>query len=752
MKKLVLHLLFLSLLSFNSNAQIENWIDKTPYFESYVQYAVDGKGKVYAVVTEYRGDNYYLVVSQLDPFTNNWVEIYSEVVAQPGTQIALDAHEGIIYFSFFSDESTRTLDLYKIQNETVLPIINGKNINEYYVSSAFDFKVGNQPNEYFWLMERDLGDGFTEPMLVTYNGSYLFDTLPTTYFNQNNLQLELVGDTVWIGFTDFSDDKLKLFKTHKSSIDFQSADTDPDGFIVDASPNFISGNSYFLVSDKNSKITIVSTELSSNTRIDVTFTNGVKSFPDFFPDFFSNYGTRISSSDGNGFILTTFAEDFENTGQNETKVFKKDFTSETWSVLGDNSQIFSSQNAIFDHVAAYDYISNRFIAKFFDVNSSVEFLKVSNQAPDVSSVIVENTSPFCSGDVNYNPIFSEFSILDDNYDELELYYVSSSDPSVIDENFISFSFVEKVGKKNYFDIQVSDANPGTTDLTIFLTDGYDTVYVIQTVDVIFENTIDLFSSIGTDNQTVCVNQFLDDIVYVTNGASGATFLNLPDGVFGSWDEDTVRIYGTPSTPGFYTYQIDLTGGCGIVNITGDINVLSLPLTPIIGAITQPTCALNTGEVELLDLPSANWILYPGSIVGFGSTYILSNLTENSSYNFSVVDDFGCSSDQSSIVNINPTPTPPTVPTVASTTQPTCDIPSGTIVFNPQADVEYSVDNGTSYQAGTTFPGLAPATYTLRVRSTTDNTCSTPAAATVTINAVPNAPDSAYSSKYHSTNL
>jgi hypothetical protein len=50
-----------------------------------------------------------------------------------------------------------------------------------------------------------------------------------------------------------------------------------------------------------------------------------------------------------------------------------------------------------------------------------------------------------------------------------------------------------------------------------------------------------------------------------------------------------------------------------------------------------------------------------------------------------------------------------------------------------------VNNGSSYQASATFSGLAPNTYTLRVRSTTDNTCSTPAASTVTINAAPTVP-------------
>jgi gliding motility-associated-like protein len=79
---------------------------------------------------------------------------------------------------------------------------------------------------------------------------------------------------------------------------------------------------------------------------------------------------------------------------------------------------------------------------------------------------------------------------------------------------------------------------------------------------------------------------------------------------------------------------------------------------------------------------------------------------------------------------------PTTPTAASTTQPTCTTPSGTIVFTTQAGVEYSI--GGAYQVSETFSGLIPGTYTLSVRSTANNTCITNAASTVTINAVPSA--------------
>lgn len=63
------------------------------------------------------------------------------------------------------------------------------------------------------------------------------------------------------------------------------------------------------------------------------------------------------------------------------------------------------------------------------------------------------------------------------------------------------------------------------------------------------------------------------------------------------------------------------------------------------------------------------------------------------------------------------------PSTFSVTQPNCNNnKKGTIVFNAQASSEYSINNGVSYQLGTTFSNLDPGTYTLKVRSTLNTSC------------------------------
>jgi hypothetical protein len=52
---------------------------------------------------------------------------------------------------------------------------------------------------------------------------------------------------------------------------------------------------------------------------------------------------------------------------------------------------------------------------------------------------------------------------------------------------------------------------------------------------------------------------------------------------------------------------------------------ALPTTPVVGAITQPTCTVATGSVVLSGLPAGNWTINPGAITGTGATTTINNL-------------------------------------------------------------------------------------------------------------------------------
>ncbi len=83
--------------------------------------------------------------------------------------------------------------------------------------------------------------------------------------------------------------------------------------------------------------------------------------------------------------------------------------------------------------------------------------------------------------------------------------------------------------------------------------------------------------------------------------------------------------------------------------TISIVVSPKPSTITIGTITQPTCAIPNGSVQLNNLPSSNWTINPGAISGSGSSYTVSGLAPGS-YSFTVTNSSGCIS--SSSVNVN----------------------------------------------------------------------------------------------------
>jgi gliding motility-associated-like protein len=117
-----------------------------------------------------------------------------------------------------------------------------------------------------------------------------------------------------------------------------------------------------------------------------------------------------------------------------------------------------------------------------------------------------------------------------------------------------------------------------------------------------------------------------------------------------------------------------------------INAIPVPPTaPVIGIITQPTCTLATGSVDINGLPAGNWTLTrnPGGIIttGTGPTTTISGLNTNT-YTFTVTDDVTlCTSVASFNAVIDAQPVTPTAPLVGTITQPTCSLATGSVILN-----------------------------------------------------------------------
>jgi hypothetical protein len=202
----------------------------------------------------------------------------------------------------------------------------------------------------------------------------------------------------------------------------------------------------------------------------------------------------------------------------------------------------------------------------------------------------------------------------------------------------------------------------------------------------------------------------------------------------------------------YTFTVLNADGCtSSASANAVINgIPSAPSAPVIGTITQPTCAVATGSVDLSGLPSSGtWTVTgspSGSLTGTGTTGTVTGLTAGTTYTFTVTDANGCTSSASSNAVLIAQPSGPSAPVIGTITQATCTVATGSVALSGlPASGTWTVTgspSGSLTGTGTTgtVTGLtAGTTYTFTV--TDANGCTSSASANAILTAQPSAPTS-----------
>jgi hypothetical protein len=210
--------------------------------------------------------------------------------------------------------------------------------------------------------------------------------------------------------------------------------------------------------------------------------------------------------------------------------------------------------------------------------------------------------------------------------------------------------------------------------------------------------------------------------------TGTITVSAPStGVTYSFDNGTTfQAAATSNALASGTYQVkvkDNTSLCVSTATPSVINpILTVPSAPTT-AVVQPTCSVTTGTITV-SAPST------GVTYSFdnGTTFqaaATSNALASGTYQVVVKDNTSLCVSTATPSVINPILAVPSAP-LATVVQPTCSVATGTItVTSPTSNVEYSFDNGTTYQVSAGKNGLTAATtYTLLVRNTTSNCIST----------------------------
>ena len=187
--------------------------------------------------------------------------------------------------------------------------------------------------------------------------------------------------------------------------------------------------------------------------------------------------------------------------------------------------------------------------------------------------------------------------------------------------------------------------------------------------------------------------------------------------------------------------------CSAAKATYSLIVNAIPVAPVVGTITGPTCTVATGSVVLSNLPSTGtWTLTrsPGAIIttGTGTSITISELAAGT-YTFTVTTSGGCTSQASSNVVIPAQPLYPASPLQTVD----CSQGSGKAVVNVTSPagtgLTYSLDGGL-YQSGTSFSSVGDGSHIITVKNSSGCTttgasfnvscgCANPPTVTLSIN-------------------
>lgn len=251
-----------------------------------------------------------------------------------------------------------------------------------------------------------------------------------------------------------------------------------------------------------------------------------------------------------------------------------------------------------------------------------------------------------------------------------------------------------------FTISGSPTTVGTFNYTVTTTGPCLQSSASGTIIVNPNGSVTLTSAIGTDAQTVCVNNSIATISYaLSGGASGAIVTGLPTGVSEVVVGASVTISGTPSVSGTFNYQVITTGTCvqdtafGVITINPDatINLISA-----IGSDNQTVCE-NT-SITSIDYQ-----------IGGGATgVIFSGLPTGVSGNLA-----------GTIASITGSPTTAGSYTYTLTTTGTCNQTSinGTITVSMASSLVLSSSPGTDNQTVCVNSSITPINYTIGGSST-----------------------------------
>ncbi len=181
--------------------------------------------------------------------------------------------------------------------------------------------------------------------------------------------------------------------------------------------------------------------------------------------------------------------------------------------------------------------------------------------------------------------------------------------------------------------------------------------------------ITLLSNVGTNNQTLCFGESIDNISYtLSGGATGATISGLPSGVTYDIVGGILTIRGLPDLVGSTNYLITTTGHlspCGPATESGSIVVNELP-TPTLSGVDEICENLTTEYMTESGQGNYIWNISSGGMIlsgaGTNQINVLWTTAGNHTVNVNYTNTNGCTANDPKVilVEVHANPLPPVV--------------------------------------------------------------------------------------------
>ena len=281
----------------------------------------------------------------------------------------------------------------------------------------------------------------------------------------------------------------------------------------------------------------------------------------------------------------------------------------TATISGDNGPICSGEDAEFyisgspdDAVVTYS-LDGGSTTNTVALTLGTATITIGNATSDQNLILisVENPSTGCSQNLNdsesilINPLpvasaGGSITICDNDSYTLTASDASAANGTIVWTHDGNGSLTNETSETPTYTANTADEG-STVTLMMVVTSSFSCVTATDTAyySVIVDSNHSLVhnTSSGSNNQTLCINTPLTDIIFTLGGgATGIISSNLPSGITGFLSGNTYTISGIPDMENVYNYSLTTTGNsCTDTTVTGTIIVEPFPYASAGGSDT-----------------------------------------------------------------------------------------------------------------------------------------------------------------------